>query len=93
MNIIITTKTYNKLIILLTVTAVRLRDCTFTWDSPSGTDENRPSTLQDITMDVTHGELVAVVGVVGSGKSSLISAMLGDMIKLRGTAATSVSIR
>ena len=37
--------------------------------------------------------MVAVVGVVGSGKSSLMSALLGDMMKVSGTAAVSVSVK
>ena len=36
---------------------------------------------------------MAVVGVVGSGKSSLMSALLGDMMKVSGTAAVSVSVK
>ena len=35
-------------------------------------------------MHVKEGQLVAVVGSVGSGKSSLISALLGEMKTLRG---------
>ena len=35
-------------------------------------------------MHVKRGALVAVVGRVGSGKSSLLSAALGEMEKLRG---------
>ena len=37
-----------------------------------------------INMRVEHGKLVAVVGQVGSGKSSLISAILGELQKLTG---------
>ena len=44
------------------------------------------STLRDITWNVPDGCLVAVVGIVGSGKSSLLSSLLGDMIKVKGDA-------
>ena len=37
-----------------------------------------------INLNVPKGSFVAVVGRVGSGKSSLISAMLGEMNKSRG---------
>ena len=37
-----------------------------------------------INLTVKPGELVAVVGQVGAGKSSLISALLGEMDKLNG---------
>ena len=37
------------------------------------------------------GELVAVVGHVGVGKSSLISALLGEMEKMNGNVALRVS--
>lgn len=50
--------------------------------------------LQDIDLSVLQGSLVAVVGRIGSGKSSLLSAIIGDMetlgpsrIKRRGTLA------
>ena len=42
-------------------------------------------------MAVGKGELVAVVGKVGSGKSSLISAVLGEMAKLCGTVTLQVA--
>ena len=35
-------------------------------------------------MSVAPGSLVAVVGEVGSGKSSFISAILNEMIKING---------
>uniref|UniRef100_A0A663MAA8 ATP binding cassette subfamily C member 2 n=1 Tax=Athene cunicularia TaxID=194338 RepID=A0A663MAA8_ATHCN len=41
-----------------------------------------PRTL--VTLDIAPGSLVAVVGAVGSGKSSLVSAMLGEMENIKG---------
>ncbi|XP_053206592.1 ATP-binding cassette sub-family C member 3-like [Panonychus citri] len=41
-------------------------------------------TLQKINMQVKPGSLVAIVGSVGSGKSSLLSAILGEMEKISG---------
>ena len=43
-----------------------------------------------INLQLKRGSLVAVVGSVGAGKSSLISAILGEMEKLRGTVTVQV---
>ncbi|XP_065205458.1 multidrug resistance-associated protein 1-like [Planococcus citri] len=45
-------------------------------------------TLRDINLKIDQGALVAVVGLVGSGKSSLLSAFLGEMYKLCGAVNT-----
>lgn len=37
-----------------------------------------------VSLDVDEGRLVAVVGAVGSGKTSLISALLGEMHNVKG---------
>ncbi|XP_041666846.1 multidrug resistance-associated protein 1-like [Cheilinus undulatus] len=49
----------------------------------SWTDDGPPC-LQRINVNMKTGSLVAVVGHVGSGKSSLLSAMLGEMEKRSG---------
>lgn len=54
---------------------VLLEDANFTWDRE---EENNP-TLKAINLSIARGSLVAVVGAVGSGKSSLIMAILGQM--------------
>uniref|UniRef100_A0A8B9NGU6 Uncharacterized protein n=1 Tax=Accipiter nisus TaxID=211598 RepID=A0A8B9NGU6_9AVES len=45
---------------------------------------SEPSCLCSVTLDIAPGSLVAVVGAVGSGKSSLVSAMLGEMENIKG---------
>ncbi|KAK8761772.1 hypothetical protein V5799_026965 [Amblyomma americanum] len=59
--------------------AVKVRDASFAWSRDGA------AMLTDVTMDVPKRSLVAVVGSVGSGKSSLLSACLGDMVKLKGS--------
>ncbi|CAC5389793.1 ABCC1 [Mytilus coruscus] len=59
-------------------TVIKVKNGTFTWDSEA------PPALKNIDLEVAEGELIAVVGTVGSGKSSLISAFLGEMDKLQG---------
>ncbi|XP_029376380.1 ATP-binding cassette sub-family C member 2 isoform X2 [Echeneis naucrates] len=59
-------------------TAISIRDGSFAWER-----EAEPL-LKDLTLDIKPGRLVAVVGAVGSGKSSLISALLGEMHSSKG---------
>ena len=54
--------------------SVRVRNGTFSWKR-----EGETPTLSDINLNVTSGSLTAVVGTVGAGKSSLVSALLGEM--------------
>ncbi|XP_057325978.1 multidrug resistance-associated protein 1 isoform X1 [Microplitis mediator] len=61
---------------------------TFIWDSETS---DKP-TLKNINLQVQQGQLVAVVGTVGSGKSSLISAFLGEMERISGRVNTKGSI-
>ncbi|CAI9738034.1 resistance-associated 1-like isoform X1 [Octopus vulgaris] len=61
--------------------AIAVKDGTFTWNV-----ENEDSfILKDINMEIKPGQLLSVVGTVGSGKSSLISTILGEMEKLKGS--------
>lgn len=58
---------------------IEINDGTFTWDK----DEPTP-TLNNINLSVSRGQLIAIVGRVGSGKSSLLNSLLGEMEKLSG---------
>jgi ABC-type Mn2+/Zn2+ transport system ATPase subunit len=42
----------------------------------------------NLSVDIAPGSLVGIVGSVGSGKSSLLSAMLGEMHKVSGSVVT-----
>jgi ABC-type multidrug transport system fused ATPase/permease subunit len=53
-------------------------------DTSTLVEEREPFKLQDLNFDVKRNELVAVIGSVGSGKSSLLSALAGDMRKTEG---------
>lgn len=48
------------------------------------TEGRQPFKLQDITLEIGRNELVAVIGTVGSGKTSLLSALAGDMRRTQG---------
>ncbi|CAG0895339.1 unnamed protein product [Cyprideis torosa] len=50
------------------------------WNPESGTE-----TLSDISLTIGPGELVAVVGMVGAGKSSLLQAILRELPLTKGT--------
>ncbi|XP_063223005.1 ATP-binding cassette sub-family C member 3-like [Bacillus rossius redtenbacheri] len=65
---------------------LKIDNGTFTW----GVEEE--PTLRNINVRVQSGALVAVVGTVGSGKSSLVSALLGEMDKKSGSVNTVGSI-
>lgn len=66
--------------------AVTIDNGTFTW-AP-----DLPPTLHSLDIQVPKGALVAVVGPVGCGKSSLVSALLGEMEKLEGTVCVKGSV-
>ncbi|RDA88362.1 hypothetical protein CP532_5604 [Ophiocordyceps camponoti-leonardi (nom. inval.)] len=47
-------------------------------------EEREPFKLQDLKLEAGRKELIAVIGSVGSGKSSLLAALAGDMRKTNG---------
>ena len=48
--------------------------------------------IHSINLNIKPGQLVAVVGHVGAGKSSLISALLGEMEKIEGHVIVKVQL-
>lgn len=60
-------------------TAIEIINGNFSWDVTSPNP-----TLKDINIRVNHGMRVAVCGTVGSGKSSLLSCILGEVSKISG---------
>ncbi|KAK7839015.1 abc transporter c family member 3 [Quercus suber] len=61
-------------------TAIEIIDGNFSWNLSSSNP-----TLKDINLKVQHGMRVAVCGTVGSGKSSLLSCILGEIPRISGT--------
>jgi len=61
-------------------------------DTPNGLDssstlaedEKHPFEIKDLELSVGRKELIAVIGSVGSGKSSLLAALAGDMRRTTG---------
>lgn len=66
--------------------SITVRNATFTWA------RSDPPALNGITFSVPEGSLVAVVGQVGCGKSSLLSALLAEMDKVEGHVAIKGSL-
>ncbi|XP_054185068.1 multidrug resistance-associated protein 1 isoform X40 [Homo sapiens] len=66
--------------------SITVRNATFTWA------RSDPPTLNGITFSIPEGALVAVVGQVGCGKSSLLSALLAEMDKVEGHVAIKTRI-
>ncbi|KZT52688.1 glycoside hydrolase family 43 protein [Calocera cornea HHB12733] len=59
---------------------VSVKDGEFKWS------KTQPeATLLNVDLELKKGELLSVVGRVGSGKSSLAAAVLGEMLKTEGT--------
>lgn len=76
-------------------TPIKLMNCTFEWNQQTDEEslktffyEHKPKSrvgcITDINLQIKRGELVCVVGSVGSGKSSLIQAIIGEMPKVSG---------
>lgn len=55
--------------------AIKFSNVNLGWD-------HEKITLKNIDLEIKKGQLVAIVGKVGSGKSSFLSALLGEMNKL-----------
>lgn len=60
--------------------ALEIKDGKFSWDD----DDEGSEVLKNINLEIQKGELASIVGAVGSGKSSLLGAILGEMHKICG---------
>ncbi|TPX56689.1 hypothetical protein PhCBS80983_g04349 [Powellomyces hirtus] len=60
--------------------------------SPKTNHDNAVLALKNLSLSIPRGSLVAVVGPVGSGKSSLLSALVGGRRHVEGTAVVTGSV-
>ncbi|XP_037327748.2 ATP-binding cassette sub-family C member 10 [Pungitius pungitius] len=71
-------------------TAILLSQGTFSWRGPEGPPPDKEGgatgslLLRGLNLHVAKGSLVAVVGKVGCGKSSLLAALTGELSRLSG---------
>ena len=70
---------------------VTIRLGNFTWSSgkeippgSTGPREEVKNQLEEVDLTIRRGDLVGVIGKVGSGKSSLLNAVLGEMYQTDG---------
>ncbi|KAJ3537700.1 hypothetical protein NM688_g6639 [Phlebia brevispora] len=54
--------------------------------------EDKPFALADVKLQIPNGSFVAIVGRVGSGKSSLLQGLIGEMRRTRGDCVFSSSV-
>ncbi|KAF9490797.1 ABC protein [Pleurotus eryngii] len=77
--------------------ALIVKDATFEWeavaisnvkyekgDDESVTQDVQPFQVKNVSMNVPRGSLVGIVGRVGSGKSSLLQGLIGEMRRVQG---------
>ncbi|CAH1800691.1 unnamed protein product [Owenia fusiformis] len=67
---------------------IEIKDGEFTWDF-----ESKEPLLSNVQLTIPKGELTMIVGQVGSGKSSLLSALLGEMTTMGGTVTWSRDVK
>ncbi|XP_022998363.1 ABC transporter C family member 13 isoform X3 [Cucurbita maxima] len=71
-------------------TAVFMSNSCSSWSSSKEVEPN--ILLNNLTLEIYKGSFVAVIGEVGSGKTSLLSAILGEMRLLHGSVHANRSI-
>ncbi|OMJ71617.1 hypothetical protein SteCoe_30111 [Stentor coeruleus] len=69
---------------------ISMKNASFSWDSKTkdskkiGELTETKRILKDLTFDIYRGELIAVVGKFASGKSSLLQALIQNMVYIKG---------
>lgn len=64
---------------------VVFKAASFAWPAPLAEPTTTTAILLDLSFDLRPGELVIVTGRVGAGKSSLLSAVLSELISTEGS--------
>ena len=59
-------------------------DADLSWEEKGEEDNSERFGLKDIGFNIKAGSIVAILGEVGSGKSSLLSGILGEMTIMKG---------
>uniref|UniRef100_A0AC35TZL5 Multidrug resistance-associated protein 1 n=1 Tax=Rhabditophanes sp. KR3021 TaxID=114890 RepID=A0AC35TZL5_9BILA len=67
--------------------AITIDNGQFSWDNLCDSKSN----LCNVNLNIDKGQLVIVIGRVGSGKSSLLQAMLGEMPKMNGETTVTIN--
>lgn len=67
--------------------AIEIKKSDFAWSSAGA------ATLVDLELVVPQGDLIAVIGETGSGKSSLLGAILGEITCVSGSVANPSSVQ
>jgi hypothetical protein len=72
---------------LINFQILEIRDGEFAWSHTA-----KDATLYDINIEVKKGALFGILGRVGCGKSSLLSAVIGEMRRTSGSVTVSGSV-
>lgn len=70
----------------------RCVEASFRWSLPEPGKDEVPPTLRKISLDAAPGEMIAVCGRVGAGKTTLTGGLLGLVTRTSGTVSVSGSI-
>jgi len=74
-------------------TRIKIDDASFTWGFSVKKDKDSKNTIEDKADDINleninftakDGDLIAIVGAVGAGKSTFLSAIMKELVLLKG---------